>query len=131
MDFAYDIDEQAVYSYADNMRFRAGSYSGYNAWRNELAKLAGYPEIEYESWGRTEKGFDGGAFKASSGPFLELIKFSDCEGVIGTAVSKKLSKDFADFDQKAAEIGGLFYELYTEWKQAFEMASDGGFVNFN
>jgi hypothetical protein len=31
-----------VYRYESSFEFRAGSYSGYNDWRNELAKLAGY-----------------------------------------------------------------------------------------
>jgi len=31
----------------DELRFRAGSYSGYGEWREKLAELAGYTPIQY------------------------------------------------------------------------------------
>src|SRR5216117_1196420 len=62
--------EDGYYSFAEAMKFRAGSYSGYNNWRNDLARLAGWKDDE-EAW------------KATEGPFWELINFADNEGVIG------------------------------------------------
>ena len=59
-------------------------YSTYGIWRNNLAKFAGY--------GSAENVWD--SYK--SGPFYELINFSDCEGfIIGPTVSK-LHKDFSE-----------------------------------
>src|SRR6185369_8640605 len=66
------VTEGAIYSYADRDGFRAGSYSGYNAWRRQLAKLAGWGSDD-DCWNSGDK----------PGPFKELICFSDCEGVIG------------------------------------------------
>src|SRR3972149_5024711 len=72
-----DFPEQAdgYYTYAEKLSFRAGTYSSYNQWRDQLAQLA-------------------------QGAFLELINFSDCEGAIGSKTSTKLLKDFQDHEQK-------------------------------
>ena len=35
------VGPRKLYGFEERFDFRAGSYSGYNAWRNELAKLAG------------------------------------------------------------------------------------------
>jgi hypothetical protein len=109
------------YTYADSMSFRAGSYGGYGQWRQALATLAGYGNAE-DCWGE-----DG-----DTGPFSELINFSDCEGAIGPVVSAKLAKDFAEFDGAAAKVMAdpWFYERYAHWRKAFEMAADGGAVEF-
>jgi len=129
------LEDRAVYSAEDSMGFRAGSYGGYNAWREELAKLAGYPLTDYTIYGRTERRHDAGAWAASAGPFWELINFSDCEGIIGPVVSEKLAKDFAEFDERAkahaASRNDWFYPLYQTWRQAFDMAADGGAVDFH
>jgi hypothetical protein len=117
-----------IYSSADHGSFRAGSYSGYNQWREELAELAGYPALVIAGGGKEHSH---GAWQADSGPFFELINFSDCEGVIGTAVSAKLAKDFADNQTKADEVGGYFAEQYARWRNAFEQAAQGGFVDFH
>ena len=66
-------------------------------------------------------------------PFFELINFSDCEGSIGPVVSAKLARDFAEFDERARSLndeGRHFYRLYKSWTTAFQMASDGGMVDF-
>lgn len=129
---ADDIENKAVYSYQECDGFRAGSYSGYNAWREELAKLAGYPEIETEDYGIKRKRHDAGAWKAGGGPFWELIHFSDCEGTIGAKVSAKLADDFAKFQPQAdAHPEEWFRSKYAEWFQAFNVASDAGAVSFH
>ncbi len=40
---AGSLEHGACYSYESSIGFCAGSYSGYNAWREALATLAGYP----------------------------------------------------------------------------------------
>ena len=126
------IEDRAFYKASGSMGFRAGSYSGYNAWRDELAKIAGYPSVALNEYGVTRYSHAAGAWAESSGPFWEMINFSDCEGTIGPEISRKLAEDFAAFDEKAkaSEIG-WFYETYQKWREAFEMASDAGAVDFH
>lgn len=110
--------EPGVYSYDNSVSFRAGSYSGYNRWRNWLsvtmigvsADQVWYNPIDYQY-----------------SPFYELINFSDCEGYIGTEVSKKLAEDFRNNRSKVPQ-GDL--DLYDEWMHAFELASNNGVVIF-
>ena len=115
--------------------FRAGSYSGYNAWRRSLAELIGYDYDQViESVQRSIRRNDnlnkvlGESEEAEVRiPFIELLFFSDCEGFIGPETSAKLAKDFADWEEKASKDDFL-YGRYQEWKEAFETASDGGCV---
>lgn len=130
-DSATDIDFTKVYRASESMGFRAGSYGGYNQWREELAKLGGWPEIEIEKFGAPFKSCAASAWNATSGLFLELINFSDFEGTLGTAVSKKLLEDFRANEEKAKAIGGYFYGKYQEWTKAFEMAADNGAIYFH
>lgn len=128
---AEGIESRVVYKADDSVSFRAGSYGRYNAWREELAKLAGYPAVAYERYGQTSMRHDAGAWAALSGPFHELINFSDCEGVIGPVVSAKLAQDFADFQEKAdSHNDEYFRSRYANWRQAFEMAAINGAVDF-
>lgn len=132
---ADELDDDAIYEFDGEVgRFRAGSYGGYNVWRDELARLAGYPETRYRSdySDRDELRYDAGAWEATEGPFWELINFADNEGDIGAAVSAKLAKDFADFQSKADSWGDEYWrERYANWRKAFETAADGGFVIFH
>jgi len=106
------------YSYSDSYGFRAGSYSGYNSWRNELALLAGFGSAK-------------NAWTKDSGPFWELINFSDCEGTLGTFTCKKLLLDFKEFYAQAEKIGGYFFDLYKEWTIGMELAAENGCFNFH
>lgn len=124
---ADDIDDRHAYKYGSFRHFPAGSYSGYNRWRDQLAQLAGYPLTKW----RGEQSHAEACFQGAIGPFSELINFSDCEGVIGASVSAKLAKDFADFQEDAdAHEDQRFRLLYAEWRKAFEMAADDGAVAF-
>lgn len=128
------VEDKGVYRAKDSMHFRAGSYSGYNGWRDELAKVAGYQLGSYEQYGQTYQSHAASAWDVTGGPFWELICFSDCEGVIGPVVSAKLAKDFAEWDERVktySEGRIWFYELFQEWRAAFEMAADSGMVNFH
>ena len=121
---ADDIERQP-YRARRQMGFRAGSYSGYNQWRRELAAMVGIHDL--------------GAFWRSPDmciPFAELINFSDCEGTIGTKVSQKLANDFKTHRDKAVAFSlttdcPAWIDLYADWQRAFEMASDGGYVSFH
>ena len=113
-----------VYDFKDLHGFSAGSYSGYSAWRNWLAKVAGF-NCASDTWN-----------SGTTGPFVELIHFADNEGFIGPVVSAKLAKDFADHDEKAAKAAKdthehWYIEVYREWRKAFDMAADNGAVDFH
>lgn len=129
-----DIKNDGIYVAEASRGFCAGSYGGYNAWRNELAKLGGYPEKSVDRYktGNVQFRHDEGAWAAESGPFWELINFSDCEGVIGSEVAAKLANDFAEYQEKAeATQNDFFIARYNDWRKAFEMAADNGAVDFH
>lgn len=71
--------------------------------------------------------------------FDELINFSDCEGVIGSAVSEKLYEDFSSnaesfeqwvYQKYSVVEGELLLRIYYKFESAFEIAKDGGAVEF-
>ena len=118
------IESDAVYAFADKFGFRAGSYGGYNAWRNQLAEVM-LGKSACDCWKQDK-----------AGPFFELIHFADNEGVIGPKVAAKLAKDFADHEAKAtawaeANNDEWFIQKYRDWRKAFEMAAQGGAVDFH
>lgn len=127
------VEDGAYYAADDSFGFCAGAYSGYNRWRNELARLAGYPEDVVVSHGVAKKTHCASCWRGQDGPFSELINFSDCEGVIGSVVSMKLAKDFAEFQEKAEifDSGPWFKGLYSSWRKAFELAANNGAVRFH
>lgn len=129
---ADDIQDGAAYMDSDAGGFRAGSYGGYNRWREQLAELAGYELTEFDDYGRVAKCHAAACWHGAEGPFSELINFSDCEGVIGATVSAKLARDFKEFQDKADQhYDEYFKEKYAEWRKAFETAADGGAVRFH
>lgn len=124
------LDTGPTYQYRNAYEFYAGSYTLFHIWREQLAKLAGYPAIAMQ--GRRGVWYENGAIKTGSGAFYELIHFSATMGTIGPKVSRKLADDFARFmgEVDAAE-DGTFALLYRNWFQAFTLASLGGAVKFN
>lgn len=113
------VKAKQMYRYKERYSFRAGSYSGYNDWRDLLDDLSEQLIID-----RPEP--------QPGPPFMELINFADNEGVIGPIVSAKLAKDFADNAEAAAKFSpdDYFLDKYREWQKAFTMAADNGAVEF-
>lgn len=131
-DRAAGLSAKGCYKFSGCYGFRAGSYSSYNYWRDELAKLAGWALSGYTQYNKEWPSYAASAWRATGGPFWELINFSDCEGVIGPIACQKLAKDFADHQELADAVDDeRFRELYADWRQAFEIASDGGAVEFH
>lgn len=99
--------------------FRAGSCTSYGEWRKQLAKLVGTT--------------DEAVFKdPKPGPFVELINFSDCEGVIGPTTSAKLAADFREWADRAQALNDAwFFAHYRDFRKAFEIAATGGAVKFH
>lgn len=137
--FKYQLGELEIGAYYKgeySMGFCAGSYGGYNFWRNQLSKLAGYSSDEevWKEFGKLMRKYKLKKIEKqdiSFPPFYELINFSDCEGTICSNVSKKLYEDFLKFDKKAKNIDDYFYKKYKEWTNAFKIASDNGAVCFH
>lgn len=97
--------------------FCAGSYGGYNRWRESLAQQFNAPVNEPDP----------------AKPFYELIWFADNEGCIGPEAAKDLLVDFrehAEAFQSPFEFSALG-DAYKHWTRAFELAADGGLVRFH
>ena len=127
------LEPGKVYQFRSFFEFRAGSYSGYNAWRNELAKLAGYEQTSVKSSdGKMELRYDATVWNGKKGPFWELIDFSDAEGVIGPVVCKRVHKDFLQFQAIAAKHPDqAFRTSYEDWTKAFAMCANDGAIVFH
>lgn len=113
----YDISE------SDGTAFRAGSYGGYNEWRDDLSRsvLGVRASVVWE----TPMGYQGL-------PFYELINFSDCEGTIGPEAAVDLLKDFYDHrDAYLSSHEGYDVERYLHWLEACELAAAGGLIIFH
>lgn len=119
--------EPGVYAVEGARRLHAGSYGGYNRWREQLAALVGTtPQAVWEA-------------KDPSGPFVELINFSDCEGVIGPKTSAKLAADFEGWRERAQVYAASLSDYdsewwlgkYREWQAVFRFAADTGAVDFH
>jgi len=101
--------------------FCAGSYGGYNGWRERLFSLVNDGNIQ-EYWDKSndliEKYLEINLLNESE-PFFELINFSDCEGVIGPEVSNKLHIDFETYNNLAKErMDDYDYDLYQKFMKA-------------
>ncbi|KVN82401.1 hypothetical protein [Burkholderia ubonensis] len=126
------LESGKVYQFESSFDFRAGSYSGYNAWRNKLAKLAGYQPSTSVRNDVVELRYDETAWKLDHGPFWELIDFSDAEGTIGPDVCRKVYQDFVQYRDQAAQVAdAYFYESYGDWMKAFEMCANHGAIVFH
>lgn len=129
---ADEIEDNAYYKYTENKHFFSRGYGGYNAWRDELARIAGYTLSFYTEYGKEWPSYAATVWNnPKPGPFMELINFTDCDGIIGAAVSKKLAADFAEFQSKADHEDKRFKEGYDQLRAAFEMASNNGIVKFH
>jgi len=131
------IISRGIYSFDKEFGFRAGGYGYYGGWREMLAKMAGYPATPHTDSHRRERLAHAAAcWNGAAGAFSELINFADNEGVLGPEVCAKLANDFAEYEVRAvafakAEEDEDFIESYLEWKKAFELAADGGMVDFH
>lgn len=128
-----------LYEYTTKSRrhgFRAGSYSYYNWWRNELANFALGVDAE-DVW------FEPHMYRGQ--PFVELINFTDCDGRIGTTVAAKLAADFTSHTAKAKrfaatvthpdapddpDTGTYWLQNFRDFATAFRLAAKDGALEF-
>jgi hypothetical protein len=121
-----------VYLTAESIHdsFRAGSYSGYNQFRDILCKAVhGISADDFWSSGRYW----------GSEAFGALIDFSDCEGTICYSVAAELYGDFKEYKNifkkyvkaNCGNEDSVYYiDKYNEWMGALKIASDKGLVIF-
>lgn len=109
--------------------FRAGSYSGYGAWRQDLAAQFNPTTLSQDAHGLTMSEPD------PELPFYELIWFADNEGCIGPEAARDLLDDFrqhaSKYRPRRDDPFHYFTEKYVDWTRAFELAADGGLVDFH
>jgi hypothetical protein len=117
---AEGLEQDAIYVYAHCEEFHAGSTRAFGEWRDTLARLAGY-----EGWRSVWRNPP-----PPGSPFVELIHFYDCAGVLGPAVAAKLARDFGMFRGRAEPIGGSFFVLYRTWQRAFDITAGNGALRF-
>jgi hypothetical protein len=109
---------------------RAGSYSGYNKFRNllSLAVLGVKAETAWEN-----------VNTYSDKPLWDIINFSDCEGAIDASTSEKLRGQFQscrtvfeDYITKDTDIGDMdtehYMETYDGMIKCFALGSEDGVV---
>jgi hypothetical protein len=80
--------------------FRAGSYAGYNAWREDL-----------------QKQFN--PSRNPDGPFYELIWFADNEGCIGPDAARDLLTDFREHADRYVPQWPWAEAKYQDWTRAW------------
>ena len=106
------------------IEFHAGTYGGYNKWRDELARRAvGLPAATV--WEDPSRFVEA--------PFFELINFSDCEGTIWPDAASDLATDFGALRDRIAgqpladpQEEAWFIDVYDQFQEAFELAARGG-----
>jgi hypothetical protein len=121
--------EDTNYFYDKELHLFSRCYSTYNYLREQLAQLV-CKKSTYKYDGT--KCYAASYWNGKKGPFSELINFSDCEGCFDTKNCKKLSKDFAKFQEKANSTNDeAFINFYNNLRKMFELASDDGAVRFS
>lgn len=114
---------EGTYSGVAVTGFRAGSYSGYNYFRERLSMI-GLDAMPEEVWAHPAT--------YQGKPFFELVQFSDCEGAIGPKSSAKLADDFDLYRERAMkELPSGWTEAYDLWRFAFRAVAGNGFVIFH
>lgn len=102
----------AITDATETHSFHAGSYGGYNRWREGLRQQ-----------------FNPGL--KPDGPFYELIWFADNEGCIGPDAARDLLAEFREHATTYVPRDDYDRSKYVDWTRAFELAADGGLVSFH
>lgn len=124
------LDKIGYYSIeGETHGFRAGSYGGYNYFRNTLA-LSAHGVKSESIWNDHSK------YKGKL--FFEIINFSDCEGVIGPSICQKLALDFVGHQDnykyyvaKHESRDEWVLETYNRFLTAFNVAAGTGVLCFH
>lgn len=96
----------------ETVGFRAGSYSGYGLWRDDLRE-------QFNPDRRPE------------GPFYELIWFADNEGTLAETAARSLLGDFRRYEGQYLTAKPRGADLWQQWTHACALAADGGLIDFH
>lgn len=114
------------------------SYSGYGRWREELARFA-HPDLDISEYLASDgNDYDNGYAKThpystaiwncklTTGAFVELINFSDCEGFLGPQTCAKLYNDFKTYESSFLDTHDphVFGEHYLAMTAALKAVVD-------
>lgn len=131
-----DIPSDSFYTSSESRNVLNLSYSGYGAFRESLAKLAKYPftsvdenETEYYKDWMARNPYSASSDKLFKDnvdmPFLELVFFSDCEGIICNKIVKKLADDFDMFlNLLEGELDPMAIMHYNHFAETIRWAAD-------
>jgi len=137
--------DTGFYNVGNYSKSFSGAYSGHKHFRSSLTNFLyevdfGTEPGQFFEFILDEDGDVKRGYKKS--PFIELFLFSDCEGFIGPKTSAKLHEDFVSYGVEFKEylensekyIGhakDMYLEKYNNWLEAFQVASNNGFVDFH
>lgn len=114
-------NEEIQIVFDEDFSFRAGAYSSYNKFRNELCLAANGIKDE-TLW----------ASKDENLKFYWLINFSDCDGYIGTSYCKILYDEFCKYEEDIkSKLNECYHLNYNNFKKAFKLGSNNGLVDFH
>lgn len=134
---AEGLEDRAIYSYEEAEACYSSGYGSYNVWRNALARMAGYPLTKYKTgFGGTNESHAAACWDpgGATGPFSELINFTDCDGTIGPVVAAKLLRDFEEWEERAKALSDAppyFFERYAGLLSGLRLAAAGGCLRFH
>ncbi len=122
-----------IYSFHEQYHFRAGSYSGYNVFRDWISQ---------QILGKTQDDVchlirDCNPATYPDQGIVWLVYFSDCEGIISgercepilAGLEKHKDRLFAATKSFANSV--YYHEKVEDWIKALALAVDGGFVKFH
>ena len=131
---SHGIDNHSVFKYNSTFQFILISSEYYGEWRNTLAKILQYNPSKSKKFKKIA--YTLGAFDYDSGPFLNLICFSDCDGLINTSYSKEIYNDFVKYSNYVNDMPEdhfimdkeTFVDIFNQLKKCFEIGSSNGIV---
>ena len=141
---AGDLVDDGYYDCVSCDDFLSMGYGRYGYLRELIAEVAGYEKQDIPEPHYSHPNYHDLSYyyrnphiatiyinEIEEGPFIEMINFSDCEGVICSEVSKKLYKDFDNYLKIAEEkLDEYYLQKYKDLMGAFKYASDDGFVRY-
>ncbi|SOK58627.1 hypothetical protein [Yersinia phage fHe-Yen9-04] len=137
-----DLEVNGYYEFEDSFNFRAGSYGGYNSWRNELAfivcKLNNLSSTLPSDTKNLYSNIIWNLPENNNIPLYKFINFSDCEGIIGTEYCNIIYKELLSIETEFKSHNYMFDDAYNHnnklfdnWLLAFKMGSENGCVSFH
>jgi hypothetical protein len=136
-DFYYHsngITNNSVFKYDQIFHYNFKDSEYYGEWRNTLSKILQYNPSKSKKYKKIA--YTLGAFDYDSGPFLNLICFSDCDGLINSNYCKEIYNDFVKYTKYVSDMPDeqfimdkeTFIEIYDNIKKCFEIGSTNGLV---